>query len=147
MRKCQKVNHKRAMQSGKDICRTCHNIKQRSYFARGTEKWEAKRIKDAAYRAKPGVKQRIAERHRLREYGTTTAPSGLCGICNTKPATDVDHNHLTGVVRGYLCRYCNVRLSWLDDAAWTHKAMTYIAGADYARGRTDRIRSEVKDKP
>lgn len=35
---------------------------------------------------------------------------GLCAICQAEPATHVDHNHVTGRVRGLLCSDCNLKL-------------------------------------
>ena len=32
---------------------------------------------------------------------------GTCLICEEKEATDIDHCHKTGQVRGLLCRGCN----------------------------------------
>jgi len=34
--------------------------------------------------------------------------SGKCAICVARLATDLDHNHKTGAVRGGLCHGCNV---------------------------------------
>ena len=39
---------------------------------------------------------------------------GLCKICNTKKATDVDHCHTTLEVRGLLCTSCNRSLGFVD---------------------------------
>ena len=36
--------------------------------------------------------------------------NGLCLICKDSPATDIDHNHITGKIRGLLCSQCNIGL-------------------------------------
>lgn len=35
---------------------------------------------------------------------------GLCAICVERDATDADHNHATGEIRGLLCNRCNTLL-------------------------------------
>jgi len=44
-------------------------------------------------------------------------------------ATDmhVDHDHITGWVRGILCLSCNTRLAALEDEKWHDKAEKYLA--------------------
>ena len=73
--------------------------------------------------------------HLKRTYGLTTADlealveaqGGLCAICETKPAAHVDHDHVTGKIRGVLCFTCNVALGQLkDDAALFRKAIDYL---------------------
>lgn len=58
---------------------------------------------------------------------------GHCAICKVIPKRyDLDHDHLTGVVRGFLCIHCNVKLgiiekqSWED---WLKSAMSYLERA------------------
>lgn len=58
-------------------------------------------------------------KRRAKRYGLTTEEldslwskqQGLCGICNNSlklgKKTHVDHNHVTGQVRGLLCENCN----------------------------------------
>lgn len=73
--------------------------------------------------------------HQAYTYGLTVTElnalkakvNGLCEVCGA-PGTDVDHDHKTGKVRGWLCGWCNRRLFVLempDD--WQAKARAYLA--------------------
>lgn len=43
---------------------------------------------------------------------------GKCKICNIefkdRNFVDIDHDHITGRVRGILCRKCNIGLGWYE---------------------------------
>jgi hypothetical protein len=66
--------------------------------------------------------------HLKRKYGLTmkehdrlfNESNGCCNICN-KPQSElnvklsVDHNHITGKIRGLLCNNCNLGISLLQD--------------------------------
>ena len=82
-----------------------------------------------------------------RTYGITIADfeamlaeqGGVCAICRRsetvewcgKPrALNVDHCHVTGVVRGLLCNFCNHALgAFDDDPARLRLAADYLEGA------------------
>ncbi|MFY7633251.1 endonuclease VII domain-containing protein [Streptomyces sp. NY05-11A] len=54
---------------------------------------------------------------------------GVCCICLAAPATQVDHCHQTGRVRGVLCFNCNSGLGLLgDDPAAVNRAADYLEG-------------------
>jgi Recombination endonuclease VII len=66
-----------------------------------------------------------ARAHLLRRYGLTDAEydgiwedqGGVCAICGQPPTNNllaVDHDHVTGRVRGLLCAPCNRHLGWYD---------------------------------
>ena len=42
---------------------------------------------------------------------------GLCAICQENTATCIDHDHLTGLVRGILCHRCNIALGFYEKFA------------------------------
>lgn len=53
----------------------------------------------------------------LQYINLSKKQKGKCGVCS-KPLTNdtlVDHNHLTGEVRGLLCRHCNFALGLFKD--------------------------------
>lgn len=55
--------------------------------------------------------------------------NGQCGICGTKFTTEtpVDHCHATGVVRGILCRRCNMAIGlFRDDPVLLFAAAKYL---------------------
>ena len=65
-----------------------------------------------------GGKQLLAER------------GEVCQLCGKEEnPLSIDHNHITGVVRGLLCKTCNVGLGMFhDDPALLRKAADYCNG-------------------
>jgi hypothetical protein len=64
-----------------------------------------------------------------------TAQSGCCAICGAPKSNGVgwqfhiDHNHITGTVRGLLCLKCNVGLGHFDDRVdLLERAIAYLVG-------------------
>ena len=79
--------------------------------------------------------------HRKRIYGISPedlvrmmiSQGGLCGICSTpldcstkKRVPQVDHEHVTGRVRGVLCLTCNLDLGRVERHGWLPLAMKYL---------------------
>ncbi len=61
--------------------------------------------------------------------GLLEAQDGRCGICGEQPGHTlcVDHDHVTGRVRGLLCRECNHMLgNARDNIATLHAAVSYL---------------------
>ena len=75
-----------------------------------------------------------ASRSLMLRYGINEADvslmiqkqGGHCALCS-RPATAVDHCHITDKVRGILCYSCNLKLSGLDDIEWRQLAEVYRA--------------------
>jgi hypothetical protein len=70
-----------------------------------------------------------------RRYGISAAEvdamveaqGGVCLICQERPAEHVDHDHLSGAVRGVLCFSCNGGLGQFRDRVdIMAKAITYL---------------------
>jgi hypothetical protein len=91
-------------------------------------------------RSTPEAKLRERAGHLMRKYGMTIeqydamleAQGGGCFICGRPPREDislhVDHDHLTGKVRGILCFCCNNALAdFQDDPSLLRKAASYVA--------------------
>lgn len=91
-----------------------------------------------------GVRLRSKEHNLLHTYKIRLADydrmfaeqSGGCAICGSPPATsksnngylDVDHDHVTGAVRGLLCHKCNQGMIAVDSTSdWLTKASSYVA--------------------
>lgn len=52
---------------------------------------------------------------------------GVCAICEQEPATQVDHNRITGQIRGMLCDGCNGGLSaFEEDDELLERAAQYL---------------------
>jgi recombination endonuclease VII len=102
-------------------CKPCHN-------ARGKASKE-KRGGSRAY-------------HLKRRYGITDdevrgiilAQRGGCGICGAPNPEHVDHDHVTGEVRGILCFNCNGGLGqFKDNIATMRNAIDYLKETSWQR--------------
>jgi hypothetical protein len=52
---------------------------------------------------------------------------GLCAVCRTRAAKQVDHDHETGAVRGIVCLLCNAAMgAFHDDPMLIRRAIAYV---------------------
>lgn len=97
-----------------------------------------KRIKK--YRSKPEYKDKMRHAHLYKRFGISLeayqvlfeSQEGLCAIClqpesavnqyGTKNLS-VDHNHVTGKIRGLLCNGCNTSLGFVKENPHTLSSM------------------------
>jgi hypothetical protein len=75
-------------------------------------------------------------------------PAGECELCGKVGGLVVDHNHLTGKVRGLLCQSCNVALpSKWDDPEWRKRALVYLGqdtGLEYPTDVSAGVKAELR---
>jgi hypothetical protein len=126
--------------TGTRVCRRCGERKPMSAFHWSSNRKYRRRVCSACLVAEAAERraQRSSEAHRrtrfasyLRAtYGITIETynalledqGGVCAICRCEFADDarakahVDHDHLTGVVRGILCFRCNTAIGKLRDS-------------------------------
>jgi hypothetical protein len=69
--------------------------------------------------------------------------NNLCALCQCPMERPVvDHDHLTGKVRGILCHPCNVKLPTVEDSGWVMLAWGYLS--DHALTLQESIYSSVE---
>jgi hypothetical protein len=115
-------------------CRPCHNIVTRENRIR---KHGSGRNYLAKYRY--GIEAEVAD-------ALITAQGFFCPVCKLQLPEHIDHDHVTGRVRGVLCFNCNGALGrFEDDVPRLKRAIEYLArhqGED--DGETDRRNGEEK---
>jgi hypothetical protein len=97
------------------------------------------KVYNKAHGLKPEVQERRSRKHVLKTYGLTPATydallveqGHTCAICKRTCSTgrrlSVDHDHVTGAVRGLLCGNCNTAIGKLrDDPALMRRAADYV---------------------
>ena len=66
----------------------------------------------------------------FKAYDELKAANPICRICEVRKPDQVDHSHVTGKVRGLLCKPCNVALGLIgDDIASVLRALRYLERA------------------
>ncbi len=107
------------------ICKACSVLKAREYYLENQERLkEHNRLKGQRYRQENPEWNRW--HHIARKYGLTQEDweklydeqLGRCAICRTPFGgikVCIDHDHLTGSVRGFLCTRCNFAIGYLQD--------------------------------
>lgn len=105
-------------------CKPCHNAKSKQTYTR--------------------LYGSTREYHLRRRYGITgdeyqelvDARGGLCALCQERPAQHVDHDHVTGRVRGVLCSCCNQGLgNFRDRADVMRQAIVYLERTTWQKER------------
>ena len=154
---CQKPPdcHPGRRQHAKGLCKPCYH---RELFARNpaTRARQAKNARDHHVRNYPAVRARsIARKFGLsvemwrRIYDEQDGKCAICEAVTTDRSLYTDHDHSSGVVRGLLCRRCNLGIGVFgDDMHLLMRAAEYISGWDlnhYARWQ--RRRGSARDEP
>jgi Autographiviridae endonuclease VII len=114
-------------------CRSCRRVRDRRRSAqKQRRRYDAEKRRDYKLQRLYGIT--LAEYDRL-----FAAQSGCCVICGAeetrrmygeRPKLVVDHNHITGAVRGLLCCACNGRLAAIEDEQFMLLAKEYIRNRD-----------------
>lgn len=128
-------------------CRMCEEEIRRRYYERYPEAERRDRLRQSIVvnnwyqKNRSRLLRRFRQQHLLRKYGITEASykkklksqKGRCAICDRKnPGRNnkhflVDHDHITGRVRGLLCHRCNGGLaSFGDEPIRLRKAAKYL---------------------
>jgi hypothetical protein len=126
------VREKVVVPPGFKHCRDCDETKPLS-------EWHTNRASRDGYSAYciACTAVRGRESYFRRKYGLSqqeiadliTAQRGRCCICLRRPAEHIDHDHVTGRVRGVLCFTCNAALGQLqDDPTIIRRAADYVEG-------------------
>ena len=62
-----------------------------------------------------------------RMYADQEGRCGICGVIESDRRHAIDHDHATGVVRGLLCRKCNMAIGLFGDSPDTlRSALAYM---------------------
>lgn len=124
-------------------CKDCRNKHHREYHKNNKNNLEYKKRRSQqqkAYRARTPRSYEQRKKEWLKSlYGMTVedynnllnSQNEVCAICSqpckTKKGLAVDHNHITGKVRGLLCANCNGAIGMLqEDPDIIEKAKQYI---------------------
>lgn len=118
--KNKKISKSKVFQEER-ICEICGN----KYIANSTTcRWCKNCIPDKEART-------IYERYKLLPEETKKLKEkydGICPICNKRKANAIDHNHITGEVRGYICSKCNLGLHYIEDLELKNNMEKYLRG-------------------
>jgi hypothetical protein len=129
-------------------CKACHRSRQQAWYAKNREhaiaqvkRWQQEN-KDYLYEYRRQYRQRRKAEERdaylRRTFGITqvdydvrlVSQGGGCAICGKQPekiSLHVDHDHITGKIRGLLCVGCNNALGqFRDDPALLTRAIAYV---------------------
>ncbi len=119
-------------------CRECQREKGRIYYGKNRERIKAQtRKRHDKDRLRPQYVRRERSQRYRRNYGITVKQydqmvedqNGTCAICGFSEFNKrlaVDHDHITGQIRGLLCAGCNTRLGILENDEFCTKAKKYL---------------------
>jgi hypothetical protein len=107
-------------------CRSCHNKIQREKYALDPSQKIKRQVRERKRKSKNPLAKKNSELQRL--YGISidqyvelfSLQGEVCKICKqnckTKKSLSVDHDHLSGKIRGLLCNRCNRAIGMFEDS-------------------------------
>jgi len=109
------------------MCKECNKARVRSWQDDNPNYWRTQRNR----------KDSIAVQRRARTYGITETEvkllleTSFCELCHAEfsetARKNIDHDHVTGKVRGVLCGHCNRGLGhFKDDPELLKRAINYL---------------------
>lgn len=132
-RRCKTFKPLALFYKGRGFCKPCHRVEG--------DLWRAAHPEQAREQARSGQRKRRHGTSREEYAAMVEVADGKCQICGVDPrSTDgrgdylaVDHDHSTGLIRGILCRPCNLALGYMQDdpdrlvaaARYLEAVMTY----------------------
>lgn len=136
--KTQKIYHSRK-------CRACQSARVHAWRSNNRDKVskynKTAKAKNPAHHAHKAI-----QNHYKRKFGITleeraemlAAQGGRCLICKTDKPTRrgwcIDHDHVSGAIRGVLCAPCNSFIGMAKEStAVLENAITYIEACDVVR--------------
>jgi len=128
------------------------NVYTKIYYQKNREEIKEKRNTPEARAKKKPLDKKWRDKNKAnkkiydfkRNYGITQKEyneiylrqGGVCAICGNKEiikingkvkSLSIDHNHITGEIRGLLCHYCNVAIGILkEDISIFQKCIEYL---------------------
>ncbi len=117
-------------------CKTCSNRSRMVFRANNRERYNAE-MRDWRKNNKNAVKDHDLRRTYgiglIEFHAMLTAQGHKCKICGKLPTRvrplAVDHDHITGKVRGLLCYRCNRDMVVIDDETKLHALLAYKKAA------------------
>lgn len=100
-----------------------------------------RRVRRGRGTAKSRRHYRLTERYGIGEDDVERLierQGGVCPVCRKAPPVAVDHDHVTGFVRGICCPDCNTGMGQLRDDPWViRRAIEYLTGGLSGLRRTN----------
>lgn len=120
---------KRLAVEGRPKCERCHKRD-----AISNKRWRDKNpVRVRKYSSAASLKHRLRAIYDLsvEEYQEMQRQqNGLCAICLRQKLLEIDHDHISGKVRGLLCRKCNLGLGcFADDPTQFQRVLDYLDGS------------------
>lgn len=116
-------------------CKTCIHKRWKSWYEDPSSEAKSKNAERNRHRSTNVLSPEDRRAKSLRRYGLTYEEyvarrnkfDNLCEVCQTRSSVAVDHDHVTGKVRGILCHQCNQALGlMLDRSDILRRAIEYL---------------------
>lgn len=106
-------------------CKPCKAKRDREYHEKNWDKIYTRRKQPVNVVRRLAIKYGVTDEEII---SIRNVKDGLCEICKTREAVNIDHCHSTGKVRGFLCFHCNAGLGhFSDNKDWLQSAIDYLA--------------------